>query len=173
MVTDTFDIQELVQKSGVPRRTIYFYVQQGILPPPEGAGLAAYYTTEHLQRLRLIPILRSQGLRLDEIRKKFETMTADQMQKLIADSHAIYQVKAAPAPAAGSVIQPGIYPLIQPPRQFNHFSFPGEITISAPANLSPDMRQKLDQLNRAAAQIFGRPGPFFAENNNGNSSESV
>ncbi len=44
MTVDTYDIQELVAQSGVPRRTIYFYVQQGILPPPEGAGLAAHYT---------------------------------------------------------------------------------------------------------------------------------
>ena len=40
-VPDGLDIQELVNQSGVPRRTIYFYVQQGLLPPPEGAADAS------------------------------------------------------------------------------------------------------------------------------------
>ena len=63
MTVKTYDIQELVTQSGVPRRTIYFYVQQGILPPPEGAGLAAHYNEEHLLRLQLIPLMRGQGQR--------------------------------------------------------------------------------------------------------------
>ena len=36
MSPQTYDIQELVGASGVPRRTVYFYVQQGLLPPPSG-----------------------------------------------------------------------------------------------------------------------------------------
>ena len=38
MEDTSFTIQELVDLSGVPRRNIYFYAQQGILPPPQGAG---------------------------------------------------------------------------------------------------------------------------------------
>ena len=71
MADQSLDIQALVSQSGVPRRTIHFYVQQGILPPPQGAGLAASYNEEHLLRLRLIPVLRREGLRLDEIRQRF------------------------------------------------------------------------------------------------------
>jgi DNA-binding transcriptional MerR regulator len=81
MATDTFDIQGLVSASGVPRRTIYFYVQQGLLPPPQGAGLAAYYSPEHLLRLQLIPVLRAKGLRLDEIRQRFSEMTDEEMRR--------------------------------------------------------------------------------------------
>ena len=78
----TFDIQELVAQSGVPRRTVYFYVQQGLLPPPQGAGLAAHYTEDHLLRLRLIPLLRGQGLRLDEIRARFQQMSPEEMRHM-------------------------------------------------------------------------------------------
>src|SRR5919109_4051628 len=64
-----YTITELSELSGVNRRNIHFYVQQSLLPPPEGAGLGARYTDEHLLRLRAIPALRSRGLRLDEIRE--------------------------------------------------------------------------------------------------------
>jgi DNA-binding transcriptional MerR regulator len=62
-----YGIQELVQLTGVPRRTIRYYVQRGLLEPPLGAGRGHYYTEEHLGRLRQIRDLQSQGLRLDEI----------------------------------------------------------------------------------------------------------
>ena len=32
MQTSMYEIQELVNLTGVPRRNIYFYVQQGLLP---------------------------------------------------------------------------------------------------------------------------------------------
>src|SRR5512135_3084938 len=86
MTVKTYDIQELVTQSGVPRRTVYFYVQQGILPPPEGAGLAAHYGEDHLLRLQLIPLLRQQGLRLDEIRARFTKMNVEEMRGLLNSS---------------------------------------------------------------------------------------
>ena len=67
-----YDIRTLIELSGVPRRTIYFYTQQGIIPPPRGAGLAARYGEVHLLRLRMIPLFRRQGLRLDDIRQRLE-----------------------------------------------------------------------------------------------------
>lgn len=66
-----YTIGDLEQLAGIPRRTIYFYVQQGILPPPSGAGLAARYRPAHLWRLRAIPRLRAAGWRLDRIRAFF------------------------------------------------------------------------------------------------------
>ena len=65
-----YTIGELVSLSGVNRRNVHFYVQQGLLPPPQGAGLGARYSEEHLLCLRAIPVLRNRGLRLDEIRER-------------------------------------------------------------------------------------------------------
>jgi DNA-binding transcriptional MerR regulator len=62
-----YGIQELVQVSGVPRRTIRFYVQRGLLDPPKGAGRGHYYTEGHLQRLLQIRHLQGEGRTLDEI----------------------------------------------------------------------------------------------------------
>ncbi|MDO9264008.1 MAG: MerR family transcriptional regulator [Desulfosalsimonadaceae bacterium] len=52
-------IKELVEKSGVPRTTIHFYLRQGLLHPPRKTGRTmAYYDDSHLQRLREISELK-------------------------------------------------------------------------------------------------------------------
>ena len=63
-------IGELVQASGVSRRTVRYYVQRGLLPPPEGAGRGHYYRPEHLTRLLEIKELQGRGLGLEEIRER-------------------------------------------------------------------------------------------------------
>lgn len=152
MAKETFDIQELVMQSGVPRRTIYFYVQQGVLPPPEGAGLAAHYNEEHLLRLRLIPMLRQQGLRLDEIRVRFHQLSGEEMQSMLSTSH--------PAPAAPRTVREPLPPEMPgiPPgwgqQRFTHYTLPAGIVLVAPENLNLPDRQRLTQLLQAARQIF-------------------
>lgn len=47
-------IDELARRSGVPRRTIRYYTQQSLLPPPKLAGRVGYYDDAHLERLKLI-----------------------------------------------------------------------------------------------------------------------
>ena len=94
-----YTITELSELSGVNRRNIHFYVQQGLLPPAEGAGLGARYTDEHLLRLRAIPILRNRGLRLDEIRERLAGMDARAVEALLAQPPAASPGRALPHPA--------------------------------------------------------------------------
>jgi len=52
-------IKALVEKSGVPRTTIHFYLRHGLLPPPHKTGRTmAYYDENHLHRLRVIERLK-------------------------------------------------------------------------------------------------------------------
>lgn len=81
-----YTINELIRLTGVARRNIHFYVQQGLLPPPAGAGLGARYTDEHLLRLRAIPVLRDRGLRLDEIRERLAGSDAGSMQAFLTEA---------------------------------------------------------------------------------------
>ena len=78
-----YTIGELASLSGVNRRNVHFYVQQGLLPPPLGAGLGARYSDEHLLCLRAIPVLRSRGLRLDQIRERLAGANAKVIEALI------------------------------------------------------------------------------------------
>ena len=63
-------IGELVQASGVSRRTVRYYVQRELLPPPLGAGRGHYYRPDHLERLLLINEMQGQGLDLSQIRDR-------------------------------------------------------------------------------------------------------
>ena len=52
-------IAELSRESGVSRETIHYYLREGLLPKPAKTGkTAAYYDESHLERLRLIRVLR-------------------------------------------------------------------------------------------------------------------
>jgi DNA-binding transcriptional MerR regulator len=52
----------------VSRRTIRYFVQEGLLQEPYGLGRGKHYGPEHLQRLRDIRELQKQGLSLNEVR---------------------------------------------------------------------------------------------------------
>jgi DNA-binding transcriptional MerR regulator len=64
----TFSLQELVERSGLPARTIRWYQSEGLLAKPAKHGREAVYRAEHVERLRLIAELRDRGLTLVAIR---------------------------------------------------------------------------------------------------------
>jgi DNA-binding transcriptional MerR regulator len=77
-----FDLKTLCDDTGVPPRTVYFYVQQGLLPPADGAGRGARYSEVHRDRLRLIRQLQDQHLPLAEIRKQIEGLSQNELSQL-------------------------------------------------------------------------------------------
>ena len=58
---------ELAEVSGVPARTIRFYIARGLLPPPLVGGRSACYGEEHLKELDRIKTLQGQGQTLAQI----------------------------------------------------------------------------------------------------------
>jgi DNA-binding transcriptional MerR regulator len=76
-------IQELANEAGVTTRTIRYYVEQGVLPPPD-RGRPAEYTGEHVYLLDLIRQLKEQFLPLEEIRDMMQRLTTEQLQEIIA-----------------------------------------------------------------------------------------
>jgi DNA-binding transcriptional MerR regulator len=77
-------IQELADRAEVTTRTIRYYVEQGVLPPPE-RGRPAEYTEEHVARLALIKRLKEQYLPLDEIRDTLQRLSLEEVEALVAD----------------------------------------------------------------------------------------
>jgi AcrR family transcriptional regulator len=64
-------ISQLEQESGVPRRTIYYYVRLGLLPEAQKASRTrALYTEDHLTLLREIAVLKAEGLRPAAMRSR-------------------------------------------------------------------------------------------------------
>ena len=62
-----YTIQDLSELTGYSRRTIRFYIQEGLLHPPSGRGRGGYYYDSHLNKLSQIKSLQDQGLKLESI----------------------------------------------------------------------------------------------------------
>jgi DNA-binding transcriptional MerR regulator len=90
-------VGELAERAGVTRRTIRYYVEIGLLQPPTGAGKAAVYGTEHLERLDLIKSLQAYRLSLEEIRERLAGRSGEPSAMMLADRLAVDD--AAPASA--------------------------------------------------------------------------
>ena len=65
-----FGIDELADLGGVSRRTVRYYVQEGLLPPPLGVGRGRHYGRPHLDRLLEVKAQQEAGLSLEEIRAR-------------------------------------------------------------------------------------------------------
>lgn len=150
-MTEAFTISELEATSGVPRRTIYFYVQQGILPPPSGAGLAARYHSSHLLRLRAIPYLRSRGWRLDRIRELFQTSTDETIAQLLED-HRPSQVNAPIALRHFAALSAG--PERPAPSYLARYTLAPGVDLLVQRDLPPDQARAVNRLIELAAEIF-------------------
>ena len=64
-----YAIGDLADLGGVTRRTVRYYVQEGLLPTPHGVGRGNHYGPEHLEQLLKVKSLQEAGRTLDEIRR--------------------------------------------------------------------------------------------------------
>ena len=84
----TLSISDLEELSGVARRTIHFYVREGLLSSPDKPGGGARYGSEHLVRLLLIRELQREHYKLNAIRERLDAeltgMTDEQMEARLA-----------------------------------------------------------------------------------------
>ena len=63
-----YGIDDLAALGGVSRRTVRYYVQEGLLPAPLGVGRGRHYDASHLSRLLEVRAMQEAGTSLDEIR---------------------------------------------------------------------------------------------------------
>jgi DNA-binding transcriptional MerR regulator len=77
-------LQDLAAVADVTPRTIRYYIAQGLLPAPEGAGPGARYGDAHLARLRLIRQLQREHLPLAEIRSRLTGLDDAAIADLVA-----------------------------------------------------------------------------------------
>jgi DNA-binding transcriptional MerR regulator len=65
--TREWTLKELAAETGVPGRTIRFYISRGLVDPPLRGGRGAAYGKDHKGRLEAMRSLQAQGLTLAEI----------------------------------------------------------------------------------------------------------
>lgn len=85
MERQEYRIGELAEKADVTRRTIHYYVNKGLLPPPRGSGVGSTYSHEHLLRILLIKMLQKRFLPLEKIREMVSGLTIEQVKEKLGN----------------------------------------------------------------------------------------
>jgi DNA-binding transcriptional MerR regulator len=146
--SEQLGIVEIAQRAGVTPRTVRYYVTEGLVPPPSGAGPHRFYSAEHLLRLQAIQRLKEIYLPLSEIRRRLEGLSPGELEKLASGT------AAQPMPS-GPDYPPTIPPLPrspllppQPPR-----SIPNFLASHAPA------ARRFAEPRLGAAYVLGEETP--------------
>lgn len=66
---EKYTFNELCSQVELPIRTVRYYIQKGLVSPPEGSRKGAYYTQKHLDELTAIRKWQKAGLSLERIRE--------------------------------------------------------------------------------------------------------
>ena len=98
-------ISDLAARAGVTPRTIRYYLAEGLLPPPGGAGSQRVYGDDHLLRLMAIKRLKEAYLPLSEIRRRLAGLSRAELVQIAEgltppDSALDYIASILPAPMA-------------------------------------------------------------------------
>ena len=73
-------------RSSPSARSVRFYVANGLLDRPEGAGTAATYNYRHLLQLLAIKIRQREGATLETIKGEMREVTGDALERRVAAS---------------------------------------------------------------------------------------
>jgi DNA-binding transcriptional MerR regulator len=85
-------LSELAKKSGVPERTIRYYISRGLIPGPVRGGRGAEYAQQHLDGIRNVRQLQSAGLTLAEIEYDFAHDAGDRQPPVGPESWSLYRI---------------------------------------------------------------------------------
>ena len=66
---ERFSLDELCALADTPRRTVRYYIQEGLVDRPEGAKRGAYYPRDHLRQLLTVRKWQRAGLGLVRIKE--------------------------------------------------------------------------------------------------------
>lgn len=64
---ETFTLEDIATLAELPRRTVRYYIQTGLVDRPQGIGKGARYTRRHLEQLLTIRKWQLAGLSLERI----------------------------------------------------------------------------------------------------------
>lgn len=75
-----YTIDDLSELTGYSRRTIRYYIHEGLLDPPAGRGKGGFYFDSHLLQLQLIQKLQEKGMSLSSISRYMQRETGEKRQ---------------------------------------------------------------------------------------------
>jgi DNA-binding transcriptional MerR regulator len=81
--------EDLIRESGLASRTIRGYIGRGLIPKPNGHGLAARYGDEHMVRAITIGRMRAQGHSLDVIAETISGWSTAKFKRYVRDTEPV------------------------------------------------------------------------------------
>lgn len=88
MSETSYKLDELAKAAGTSPRTVRYYVQRGLLPPPVFRGKDSAYGRDHLVRLRAIKKLQDAYLPLDAIAAELDGRSTEEIERIARAEHA-------------------------------------------------------------------------------------
>lgn len=76
------EIGELAETTGITKRTIDYYTNLGLLKAERSTSNYRFYTSEAIERIKIIEEMKAQGMCLSDIKLSFENLNV-QKKKLI------------------------------------------------------------------------------------------
>jgi len=97
---------ELAQRAGTTKRTIRYYLAEGLLPPAGGTSTRLEFQREHELRLRLIQHLQTAGIKLGAVKSILDRYSLEDVENLVesfdrGEHPAVGETPEGPSPTAG------------------------------------------------------------------------
>ncbi|APR84196.1 HTH-type transcriptional regulator cueR [Minicystis rosea] len=143
----SFRLEDLARAADVSPRTVRYYVQRGLLPPPEFRGKDTTYGAEHLSRLVAIKRLQQARLPLEEIAARLASASPAELERLAAEAEPLSET---PSPSS---IDPPPEPALAGERWERFVLAPG-LALHLEGDASAETRRLAQQI----LELFG-PNP--------------
>lgn len=158
-------------RAGVTPRTVRYYVAEGLLPAPGGAGRHRTYTEEHLLRLEAIRRLKESYLPLAEIRERLEGLDEEGLRKIAesppeAQNSALSYVNSVLAASAPRAARPGPVAssaLPRPGTTWQRVELAPGVELSFRPSSSPERERAIERFIREARRALAGLPPGDTE----------
>lgn len=149
MSDETYKLDDLARAAGTSPRTVRYYVQRGLLPPPAFRGKDTAYGREHLVRLRAIRRLQDAFFPLDAIAVELERRPLVDIER-IADGGdlPVPVVHGPPPPPPTAPAKRQIAPVrpSTPGRGFRRFEIAPGVELSIADDAPPESRKAAEKI---------------------------
>lgn len=82
-MAEEYTLEDLEKLSGLPIRTLRFYIQEGLLPGPDTRGKFARYSGKHLNTIELIQRMKNMRIPLQKIKQLIDGMSTDDLANVM------------------------------------------------------------------------------------------
>lgn len=163
----TFKLEELAREADVSPRTVRYYVQRGLLPPPDFKGSQTTYGPAHLLRLRAIKVYQDLHWPLEQIAAELGGKSVADLERLLKNGNSTHRVSKKiagptspyrsaplpPPPAAHAV------PTTTRPETWQRIELVPGVELHVKADASPLARR----IAREIHTNYGTYDPTFTE----------